>query len=69
MDQRFAAIDQRFVAIDQRFAGVDQRFLGLDQRLAALDDKVSSQFHWVVGVQVTTFVATIATVLAALLAR
>lgn len=62
MDQRFAAIDQRFAAIDQRFVGVDQRLLGLD-------DRMSRQFYWIVGVQVTTFVATIAAFITALLAR
>ncbi len=69
IDERFAAIDRRFAMIDQRFVGIDQRFLGLDQRLSSIDDKMSRQFHWAVGVQMTTFVVTIATILTAMLAR
>jgi hypothetical protein len=57
MDARFEAIDRRFEAIDRRFDAVDQRFV-------ALDAKVSRQFAWVVGIQVTTLVAITAVFLA-----
>jgi uncharacterized coiled-coil protein SlyX len=60
LDQRFAAIDQRFAAIDQRFAVLDQRLAGMDQRIDNLDAKVSRQFMWLVGIQVTTLAAIVA---------
>ena len=36
---------------------VDVRFDAVDRRFDALDHKVSSQFMWIVGIQVTTLVA------------
>ena len=64
IEERFVAIDQRFVAIDQRFAGIDQRFVGLDQRIDNLDAKVSRQFMWLVGIQMTTLAAIVAALVA-----
>jgi len=64
MDRRFELIEQRFAAIDQRFAGIDQRFVGLDQRIDNLDAKVSRQFMWLVGIQVTTLIAIVAALVA-----
>jgi hypothetical protein len=40
----------------------------MDARFAALDDPMARQFHWIVGIQITSLVATIAAVLGALLA-
>ncbi|HVZ24239.1 MAG TPA: hypothetical protein VG871_24370 [Vicinamibacterales bacterium] len=65
VDQRFAAVDQRFDAIDRRFDAVDRRFDGVDARLARLEDKMSTQFLWTVGIQITILLA----VLGALFAR
>jgi hypothetical protein len=51
---------------------MDARFEGVDRRIDALDDKVSRQFVWLVGLQVTTLVAIVGafvTVFGALLAR
>lgn len=79
MDRRFEAVDRRFESlehrlaafeqkVDQRFAAIDQRFVQvdqkLDQRTDALDAKMSRQFIWLVGVQVTTLVAIVAALLA-----
>ena len=36
---------------------------GVDRRIEGLEDKVSRQFVWTVGVQVTTFVAIVAALL------
>jgi uncharacterized coiled-coil protein SlyX len=41
----------------------------MDARFTALDDRMSRQFHWIVGIQITSLIATIAAVLGALLAR
>ncbi len=66
VDDGFARIDQRFAQVDQRFAQVDQRFAQVDQRLVQLDARIDSVqktmwqgFAWLVGLQVTFFVATI----------
>jgi hypothetical protein len=34
----------------------------MDARFAALDDRMSRQFHWIVGIQITSLMATIAAV-------
>ena len=44
--------------VDARFGAVDRRFDAVDRRIDSLDDKVSRQFVWMVGIQVTTLVAT-----------
>ena len=36
---------------------------GVDRRIDGLEDKMSRQFVWTVGVQVTTFVAIVAALL------
>ena len=61
VDQRFAVIDQRFVGIDHRFVSIDQRFVSLeqrfDQRLVNIEQKMSTQFYWLLGVQMTTWIS------------
>lgn len=62
-------LEQRF---DARFEGIDHRFETVDRRLDALDDKVSRQFVWLVGMQLTTLVAIVGALVAiagALVAR
>jgi hypothetical protein len=78
MDQRFEAIDRRFVEVAQqmteRFDAADARleafrhetglrFTAQDQRMTAIEDRISRQTAWLVGVQLTTFVAIVAAVL------
>ncbi len=60
MDRRFELLEQRFSGVDQRFASVDQRLNALDLRIDGLDAKMSRQFMWLVGIQVTTLVAIVA---------
>jgi hypothetical protein len=57
MDARFEGVDHRFGGIDRWFEGMARRFDVIDSRIDALDDKVSRQFVWLVGLQVTTLVA------------
>lgn len=52
-----ARMDRRFEAIDRRFETIDRRFEAIDQRFETLDAKISRQFVWLVGIQVTTLVA------------
>ena len=55
--------DGRFEAIDRRFEAIDRRFDTVDRRIDGLDDKVSRQFVWLVGIQVTTLVAIVGALL------
>ena len=64
VDGRFEAIDRRFETIDRRFEAVDRRFDTVDRRIDALDEKLSRQFVWLVGLQVTTLVAIVGALLA-----
>jgi len=57
-------MDRRFELLEQRSAAIDQRFVGLDQRIDNLDAKVSRQFMWLVGIQVTTLAAIVAALVA-----
>jgi len=67
IDQRFESIDQRFESIDRRFEAIDQRFEAINGRIDALDDKVSRQFMWLVGIQITVLIAVVSALIAALL--
>ena len=42
---------------------MDARFETMDRRMNSLDDKVSRQFFWLVGIQVTTLVAIVGALL------
>ena len=50
--------------IDARFESVDRRFDTVERRIDVLDEKVSRQFVWLAGLQVTTLVATVAALVA-----
>ena len=58
------AVNARFDAVDRRFDIIDRRFEAVDRRIDGLDDKVSRQFLWLVGIQVTTLVAIVGALLA-----
>jgi predicted nucleic acid-binding Zn-ribbon protein len=65
-------VDARFEAVDRRFEAIDRRFDTIERRIDVLDDKVSRQFVSLVGLQVTTLVATggaLAAVVSAVLTR
>ena len=51
--QSLDRLDQRMTAMDSR---IDERFLAIDGRFDALDAKMSRQFQFLVGIQVTMFV-------------
>lgn len=59
-EARFASLENR---MDARFEALERRSEGLDRRVDRLDDKVSRQFIWIVGIQITTFVALIGAML------
>jgi len=67
VDKRFELIDKRFEPIDRRFEAIDQRFEAINGRIDALDDKVSRQFMWLVGIQITVLIAVVSALIAALL--
>ena len=69
IDRRFEAIDRRFEAIDRRFETIDRRFEAIDHRFDALEAKLSKQFYWLVGGQVTVLVSVIAVLVGALFLR
>ena len=52
-----ARMDRRFEGIDRRFEAIDRRFEAVDQRLESLETKMSRQFVWLVGIQVTSLIA------------
>jgi chromosome segregation ATPase len=79
VDVRFEAVDRRFESLEQRmearfesleqrvearFEAVDRRFDTVDRRIDSLDEKVSRQFVWMVGIQVTTLIAIVGALLA-----
>ena len=72
MDRRFEAVDRRFESIDHRFESIEQRLTGVDGRIDGLDAKMSHQFVWLVGIQVTTLASVLgafAATVAALVTR
>lgn len=62
-----ASLDARMVSLearlDRRLDGMeermDRRFETMDRRIDAVDAKMSRQFMWMVGLQVTTLVAVV----------
>jgi uncharacterized coiled-coil protein SlyX len=54
-------LEQRVDTLEQR---LEARHDSTGRRIDALEDKVSRQFVWTVGVQVSTFVAIVAALLA-----
>ena len=64
MEAKHASLEHRIEArLDTFELRVDARFAGVDRRIDGLEDKMSRQFVWTVGVQVTTFVAIVAALL------
>jgi len=74
LEERIDRMDCRFGRMEQRLAALDgDRSLDkIDRRFDALEAKMSRQFVWLVGMQVTTLaavVAAFATMMAALIGR
>jgi chromosome segregation ATPase len=75
LDQRMDGLDQRMDRLDGRIDRLDGRIDRLDGRIdsqgqrteqvyESLNDKMSRQFLWLVGIQVTTLLVIISTILA-----
>lgn len=72
LDHRMERLDQRMGHLErrlgQRMDRLDERIDGQGQRTEqvydSLNDKMSRQFLWLVGIQVTTFVVIISAILA-----
>jgi hypothetical protein len=62
-------IDRRFEQMDARFAQIDARFLQVEARLDRLGGDLSKNFRWIVGIQITTLLTVVATLLGALAMR
>ena len=54
---RLSGVEAAIHHLEQR---TDARFDAVDRRFEALDDKMSRQFTWLVGIQITTLVAIVA---------
>ena len=54
---RLSGVEAAIHHLEQR---TDARFDAVDRRFEALDDKISRQFTWLVGIQITTLVAIVA---------
>lgn len=61
VDRRFEAIDRRFEAIDRRFEALD---LKIDRNAERLEIRMSRQFNWLVGIQVTVLLAVVTALIA-----
>lgn len=61
MDRRFEQVESRFQAIDLRLDDMGRRLGGfeakVDARFHSMDDKISRHFVWMVGIQVSMFIA------------
>jgi hypothetical protein len=62
-------MDRRFAQMDARFAQIDARFLQVEARLDRLGGDLSKNFRWIVGIQITTLLTVVATLLGALAMR
>lgn len=54
---------QTFVAIRDLLTELNRRVDRVEHRIDGLDDKMSRQFLWLVGIQITTLVAVVGAVL------
>lgn len=55
-----AAIEERLAFLEGRVVGHTTQIDGIREAIASLDEKVSRQFMWLVGMQVTTLAAIVA---------
>ena len=73
IEARFDAVDSRLgrfqLDVDRRFEVVDRRFERVEHQLDRLDDRISRQFVWLIGVQLTTLASIVATLAAAVSKR
>ena len=69
MEERVAFIEGQFQAMRDSLAGIERRIDRLEHRIDGLEEKMSRQFLWLVGIQITTLLAMVATILTAVWAR
>jgi hypothetical protein len=69
LEQRVNGIEQRLDRIDQRLDRMDQRFDRIDARFDRLEDRLARQFMWIVGMQVTTVLAFVGSVVTLIVMR
>ena len=66
VSQRLTSIDLRFDAVDRRFDILERKIDSfrdaLDKRIDAVDAKIDERFMWTIGVVVTTWLTTIASI-------
>ena len=58
--ERVAKLEGIIERIGKRLDGMDRRFDGIDRRLDGMDrrfDGINRRLDWIVGIQVTTFIA------------
>jgi tetrahydromethanopterin S-methyltransferase subunit G len=64
--QRLGNIDLRFDAVDRRFDAVDRKIDlvrdELNKKIDVLDGKIDQRFMWTVGIVITTWLTTIASI-------
>jgi uncharacterized coiled-coil protein SlyX len=63
VEGRVSELSNTLVALRGDFARVEQR---MDARFDAVDERMSRQFHWLVGILITTLVAMLGTMLSML---
>ena len=77
IDERVASLEGRMQEQSQMFAAIrediaelgrrmERGFAAIDQRLAGLDHKASTQFYWLLGVQMTTWISLVVLLFGAL---
>jgi hypothetical protein len=64
-EARMAGMEQRVAYLEGRVEEHSQMFVDLRNDIRRLDDKISRQFLWLVGLQVTTLVAVLGAVFGA----
>jgi predicted nuclease with TOPRIM domain len=60
IESTLGSLHQMLAGLDQRVDKLDQRFDRLEQRVDRLDERFLKLFLWVIGIQMTTFLAIVA---------
>lgn len=65
LDKKIDDFDQKILGLDKKIDGFDQKIFAIDQkvdrRIDSLKQRFSRYFLWIIGIQVTIFLAIIAT--------
>jgi len=68
-EARLARVEERVMEHSQTITDMRQTLSGLERRVDALRSDLSTDFRWMVGIQVTTLVAIVAALVGAFFAR